>query len=53
LCATAGSALILVIYADERHSSCGTVVGLLRGLSLPFAVVKSWQISFWDVDVEF
>jgi len=39
LCAIAGSALILVIYADERHSSCGTVVGLSRGLSLPFAVV--------------
>ena len=39
LLAIAGSAFILVIYADERHSGCGTVVGSLRGLSWPFAVV--------------
>lgn len=37
--AIAGSAFILVIYAEERHSGCGTAVGSLRGLSLPFALV--------------
>jgi hypothetical protein len=38
LMAIAGSAFILVVYAEERHSVCGTEIGLLRALSLLFAV---------------
>ena len=37
--AIGGSAFILVMYAAERHSGCGTGVHSLRGLSLPFAAL--------------